>query len=251
MENKLSKENNLNEKVEDTRKYDRKENQRKIIKIIIFCLIAALFVILTIKFYPFLYNLKNKKDRLLFVGQIQNMRFKGFMVLVGLQVLQIVIAILPGQPVEIISGIIYGVFGGVLICTIGILIGVTIVFYLSRTFGMDFVLLFMKKKDVEKVQSMDIFKDENKLLLFFAFVFLIPVLPKDIFVYIGGLTKIKPHKFIIVSTLARIPGQFLGVYIGSRIDKGNVMIPIIVLVASVLVSIIVYYVVNKKNKIMS
>ena len=69
-------------------------------------------------------------------------------------------------------------------------------------------------------------------------IFVIPMLPKDIFIYLGGISPVRPKRFLCIATLCRIPGLFLTVYMGNRIYNGNytmvvVLIAIILILASI------------------
>lgn len=228
----------------------KKIKKIRFIKQISTIIIIIIFVILTIKFYPFIYSLKDEANRKVFEQNIKNMGVKGVVILTALQVSQVVLAILPGQPIEIVAGMAYGIVLGTTICTIGIFIGTAIVFYLVRALGKSFALLFIKEESLEKVENMKLFKDQKKLKFFLFFMFFVPIFPKDMFVYMGGLTKLKPKDFITLATVSRIPGQLLGVYVGASISGGSYIMPIIVLTLVLIASIVLYYAVkNKKIKL--
>ena len=53
----------------------------------------------------------------------------------GISVLQIVVAIIPGEPIELFAGYAYGFWLGTLLCEAGILIGGALVFGFVRRFG--------------------------------------------------------------------------------------------------------------------
>ena len=53
---------------------------------------------------------------------IDSLGFTGWLILLGVQILQIVIAFIPGEPVELLAGALYGAWGGLLTCFILFLI---------------------------------------------------------------------------------------------------------------------------------
>ncbi|MCB5484575.1 VTT domain-containing protein, partial [Blautia faecis] len=54
--------------------------------------------------------------------------------MIALIALQIFLAFLPGEPLELASGYIFGSFQGTIVCLIGSMIGTIIVYYLARIF---------------------------------------------------------------------------------------------------------------------
>mgnify|MGYP002589264205 CR=1 FL=1 len=108
----------------------------------------------------------------------------GLLVVLGIQILQVVIAFIPGEPVEIFSGALYGTVGGLLICLSGCMIASTIIFALSKRYGKPlFYSLFSK----EKVQGWKWLQDSRKCSMVTFILFLIPGTPKDMLTYIVGL----------------------------------------------------------------
>ena len=249
----------INSKSIDTKQYKKgnsykdmtaeEKKYQKILRIkqISMICIILIFVLLTIKFYPFLYSLKYQQNRDAFEASIKNMGGIGVIILTLLQVTQIVLAMLPGQPVEIIAGMAYGMLLGTCICTLGIFIGTAIVYYLVKLLGKSFVMLFVKPETLERIEKMSLFNDEKKLKAFLFFMFFVPIFPKDIFVYIGGLTKLSDKDFLTIATLSRIPGQMLGVYVGVSIVSKSYIIPIIVIFAVGILSVIAYILVKKRK----
>lgn len=49
----------------------------------------------------------------------------------------------------------------------------------------------------------------------------LPFIPKDLLVYIAGLTPIKASRFIFIYGISRIPGTLIGVSAGSQTQENN------------------------------
>ena len=64
---------------------------------------------------------------------IQSYGAFGIFVAIGLQVIQVFIALIPGEVVEIGLGFAYGWFGGTLVCLIGVGIGSALIFLLVKS----------------------------------------------------------------------------------------------------------------------
>ncbi len=193
----------------------------KIISIIIFLLVLLL---LTIWIFPHMTQLFNADKRALFIEKIKSYGAFGWFVVLGIQILQVIIALIPGEPIEIIAGLMYGGFLGLLTCLLGILLGSSVVFYLVKKIGYPLVNAFVSE---EKISRYKFLNDTKRLQTITFILFLIPGTPKDALTYVAGLTKIEPVKFLIISTLARIPSIITSTFLGSSLGKGNIKIVVI------------------------
>ncbi|MGD1045504.1 MAG: TVP38/TMEM64 family protein [Bacteroidota bacterium] len=196
--------------------------------------LAALFVVTivyaTVRFAPELTRLVSDPHRfreyLLSFGPWSAVVFMLF------QVIQVVIAVIPGEPVQIAGGYIFGTFWGTVYSTLGITVGYIIVFTCVKLFGFPLVKKFISEKELEKFSTLI---NSPKLETTIFFLFLIPGIPKDILVYIAGLTPIKPVLFFIIIICARTPSMIGSSFIGAKIESSQYLIAIIVsVVASIL-----------------
>ena len=149
----------------------------------------------------------------------------GSLIFIGLQVIQIVVAVIPGEPIEIIGGVLFGAFGGLFLCLIGSLIGTILVYYLVKWLGRHFVTSMVDNKKIHKLK---ILNDEKKLETLIFILFLIPGTPKDILTYFVPLTKIRPKKYFAYSTVARIPSIITSTFVGANIGKGHFLVSAII-----------------------
>ncbi len=205
-------------------KLSAKDKKLMIIRTIIILFVVLLMAYLTIKCIPLMSKLANEDTRVEFKNEISRMGFKGVLIVLGLQILQIVVAVIPGQPMEIVSGMLYGTWGGMALCLVGIFIGTALVFFLVRRIGTDMMLLFFSNKKIDEIKNMRLFKNPAKFELLMFIMFVIPLLPKDIFIYLGGISPVRPKRFLAIATLARIPGLILTVYAGNKLSEGSFII---------------------------
>ncbi|MCI1858938.1 MAG: VTT domain-containing protein [Sporolactobacillus sp.] len=156
-------------------------------------------------------------------------------VFIGFQLLQVIIAVIPGEVPEIAGGFVYGALLGSLYSLIGIAIGSTIAFYLARLFGGSLLRLFIEEKRMEKLSLL---VNSRKSQLTTLILFLIPGMPKDLLCYIAGLTPVRPLGFLMVSMAARIPSLVVACSIGANLQKENYIAAAIVtgIAAAVLVT---------------
>ena len=167
---------------------------------------------------------------------------------VGMVVLQIVVAIIPGEPLEIAAGYAFGALEGTLLCLIGALVGRVAVFLLVRRFGVRAVEVFFP---LEKVQSLRFLQNEKKLTFWVVFLFFLPGTPKDVLCYIVGLTKLPLRSWIIISTIAPIPSIITSTIGGSALGMGRYTFAAAVFGATLAISaagLLVYRRVSRRNE---
>ena len=167
---------------------------------------------------------------------------------VGMVVLQIVVAIIPGEPLEIAAGYAFGALEGTLLCLIGALVGRVAVFLLVRRFGVRAVEVFFP---LEKVQSLRFLQNEKKLTFWVFFLFFLPGTPKDVLCYIVGLTKLPLRSWIIISTIAPIPSIITTTIGGSALGMGRYTFAAAVFGATLAISaagLLVYRRVSRRNE---
>lgn len=150
---------------------------------------------------------------------IENKGVYGMLIFIAFQIMQIVVAFIPGEPIQLAGGYIYGTFYGFLLSTIGIMIGSVIAFLISRKFGFPVVSLLVKKGKLleykEKIES-------KKGMAIVFFLCLIPGVPKDVLVYAAGLTPFKFKIFFLIYFVVRIPSMFLASYMGALFGEYDI-----------------------------
>ena len=220
----------------------------KAFKIILAVLVLSLFIGIAIYLFPVMKDLSSLEGQVAFKDKVESSGIIGMLSLFGLQVAQIFLIIVPGEPIEILAGMCYGGFWGtVFIMVSAFIISITI-FFLVRKFGRKFVYNFCDEEKVRKIENSKLFQNPKKIELIMLILFLIPGTPKDLLVYIAGLLPIKPLKFILISTFARFPSVISSTLAGQNLAIGDWKTSIILYgVVFVLVGIIVLFI-NKFDK---
>lgn len=206
-------------------------NKKKLIfsSIMIIIFIVAI-IYLTIRIWPYLVSLKTKKGQENFKNWVNKFGAWGFLVVLSLQILQIVVAFLPGEVTETLAGMMYGVFGGIALCMIGIVIATLIIYFLVRLLGKPFISLFLSPKNEKRYEY---FKRSKHIEALFLFAFLLPGTPKDILIFIAPATPVKLWRFIIISLIGRIPSLLLSALIGHYLSKGQFTYSIIYVIITI------------------
>jgi uncharacterized membrane protein YdjX (TVP38/TMEM64 family) len=230
------------------KKLTKKERNMAIIRLILTVLVFIACIVITIKVLPIVSKLSDENYRVYFKEKVNAMGFKGVIFVLLLQILQIVVAVIPGQPMEIVSGMLYGPIGGIFVCLVGIFIGTAIVFYLVRKLGTDFMQLFFSPEKIDSIKNSKIFKNSAKFEFIMLIIFVIPMMPKDIFIYLGGISPVRPKRFLAIATLARIPGLFLTVYMGNRISNGNFSMVVILIAIILIIAAIGYFIYSRAEQ---
>lgn len=181
------------------------DKSSKVIKLIVLIAVILLLVILSIELLPLFKDLTTPEGRQQIQCTIENMGWRGVFALIGLMIAQVLLAILPGEPVEILAGVCYGPFWGTILVVIGAFLSTLIIFFSVRKFGRNFIYTFSSKEKIEKLENSKWFKNPEKIEIIFFILFLLPGTPKDLLVYLGGLLPVNSTRFIVVSTIARIP----------------------------------------------
>lgn len=124
----------------------------------------------------------------------------GAIVFFIVQIVQVVIPIIPGGITTVVGFMAFGPMLGFILNYIGILIGSAILFALTKKYGRQFILLFVKEEQLavyeEKLSSPTYER-------FFILNMVSPVSPADILVMVTGLTKMTYRKFIMIIILTK------------------------------------------------
>jgi uncharacterized membrane protein YdjX (TVP38/TMEM64 family) len=129
-----------------------------------------------------------------------------------LQIMQVVIAPIPGGAIEFLGGYLFGVSAGMLYSTIGLILGSWFAFSLARIFEKIAVEKFVSEQTRKKFDYL--IEHEGVILSFI--LFLLPGFPKDALCYILGLTPMHLGIFLIISTIGRIPGTLMATLQGAK-----------------------------------
>ena len=194
-----------------------REKKVKIFKLVIMVLVILILIGVTVYLFPVIKNLSTTEGQIEFKNRVNDTGFLGMLTLFGLQVAQIFLFILPGEPLEILAGMCYGGIGGTIFITVSVFIITSAVFFTVRKLGRKFVYDFCSEERVKKIENSKLFKNPKKIEFIMMILFLIPGTPKDLLVYIAGLLPIKPLRFILISTFARLPSVISSTIAGSNI----------------------------------
>lgn len=151
----------------------------------------------------------------------------------GMIILQIVVAVIPGEPLEIAAGYAFGAWEGTLLCLAGAFVGRTVVFLLVRRFGTRAVEVFFP---LEKLQTLEVLRNKRRLAFWVFFLFFLPGTPKDVLCYLAGLTELPLKAWLIISAIAPIPSIITSTIGGNALGMGDYCFAIFVFALTAVIS---------------
>ena len=220
----------------------------KIFRIILVIIAVVIIVGVLAYLIPVMKNLSTVGGQEAFKNKVNDSGFVGLLMLFGLQVAQVFLFILPGEPIEILAGMCYGGWGGLLFITVSVCIITTGIFFLVRKLGRKFVYDFCDENKVKKIENSKLFKNPKKIEWIMIILFMVPGTPKDLLVYIAGLLPIKPLRFILISTFARLPSVVSSTFAGNTLMKGAWRSSLVIYAITFLLVGVVVFIINKFDK---
>ena len=226
----------------------KKKKNLKIFKIILFTIVVIILMIMTIYLFPVMKNLSTKEGQVAFKQKVDNSGFYGIALLFLIQLAQIFLFILPGEPIEILAGMCYGWIWGTIFIMISSAIIASLIFMLVRKIGKQFVYDFSDEEKIKKIENSKLFKNPKKIEIVLFILFLIPGTPKDLLTYLSGLLPIKMSRFVLLSTIARIPSIVTSTIAGANIAVGDWRKAILLYILIVAIVVILLYIFNIFDK---
>ena len=220
----------------------------KIFRIILVIIAVVIIVGVLAYLIPVMKNLSTVGGQEAFKNKVNDSGFVGLLMLFGLQLAQVFLFILPGEPIEILAGMCYGGWGGLLFITVSVCIITTGIFFLVRKLGRKFVYDFCDENKVKKIENSKLFKNPKKIEWIMIILFMVPGTPKDLLVYIAGLLPIKPLRFILISTFARLPSVVSSTFAGNTLMKGAWRSSLVIYAITFLLVGVVVFIINKFDK---
>ncbi|MDD7347448.1 MAG: VTT domain-containing protein [Clostridiales bacterium] len=125
-------------------------------------------------------------------------------VYIGLQILQIIVSVLPGQIFQVAAGYYFGFFSGLVFSLTGAAIGTTLTYFVARLLGSNSVKILFGEERINKIVAM---LNSHRAYNIVFLLYLIPGLPKDLVGYAAGISHINFKVFIILSIVGRTFGM--------------------------------------------
>ena len=209
--------------------------QSEWIRLVLSVLVFLALILITVWAAPKVMSLRDEQTREALRQQMQSHGLLGWLAFLGIQILQVVVAMIPGEPVEIFAGMMYGPVWGTLSCMLGILIGSMLVYQLVRRWGMPLVSVFL---DPKRLQSFRLLQDQRRFERLAFLLFFIPGTPKDLLTWAASLLEIRPLRFFAISTVARLPSLLSSTLAGASLVSGNFTTTVLIFVITGSISLL-------------
>lgn len=168
-------------------------------------------------------------------AQMDGLGILRYPVMVAVQILQMILALIPGGPLAFLLGFMFGTLGGAVVGTIGNLLGTLLIVWGVNRFGMKFVNLFCNSKGFEKLKFLH---DPQKRDALIFLLFLIPGTPKDLITFFAPFTKAKPAAIVWMACVGRLPALVLSTAVGANLAGGDLRSTMILCSVMVFVTMI-------------
>ena len=164
----------------------------------------------------------------------------GRFIFLGMVILQVLVAFIPGEAIELAAGYAFGVWEGTFLSMLGIVIGSWIIFALVRKFGIKIVEVFFDRNKISEVRFLNTSR-KAKVLSFL--LMLIPGTPKDFLSYFAGLTQLTLRQWLVIVLFARLPSVLTSTVTGAAAGDERYVLAAIMLGVTSVISLlgVLYY----------
>ena len=135
---------------------------------------------------------------------------RGYATISILAMLQVVFTFLPAEPVQVISGIAFGFPVGLLCCSVGVLLGNSVIYALYKTFGNRMKDYFSSNLNI----NMDKVASSKRLVAIIFILYFLPAIPYGIICFLAVSFGMKYPRYITVTFLGSLPSVCIGVGLG-------------------------------------
>lgn len=132
-------------------------------------------------------------------------------VYLALLILQVIVALIPGQALVLAAGYLFG-FLPTLLATVPVaVLSSQFAFYLARRFGKPIAYRLASQKAIDRWEGIS----HNQGILFYFLAFNLPIFPSDVMCYLAGLGTISGLRFLAANVLGRFVSTTFTVAVGA------------------------------------
>jgi len=160
----------------------------------------------------------------------------GPLAIILLELTQALLAPIPGQAIEAVSGYLFGPWLGVLFPLIGMALGSFLLFLLARRWGRPLLIKLIGRKSMDRLDDLV----RRGGAPFFFLIWLLPFAPDDLACAAAGLTPMSPRQFLILMLLGRLPGLCMSVWVGANVTRIDPIWWAVLLAGIALVALVIW-----------
>ncbi len=151
-----------------------------------------------------------------------------------LSMLQVVLMFLPAEPVQVVAGVSYGLWFGILVCEIGVLAGNSLIYLGYKVFGTRMREYYSKKIDID----WDSAKTTRTVSLIVILLYILPAIPYGMICFLAASLGLKYPRYILLTGLGALPSVLIGVALGHLAVTASLIwaaVVFVILLAAVIV----------------
>lgn len=204
---------------------------RKWLSVLAVCVFLLFCLFVTIFIGPRIVALAKQPE--LFRNWVDSFGVWGRLIFVTMVILQVIVALIPGEPLELAAGYAFGAVEGTILSLIGILIGSWIVFGAVRLFGRKLLDVFFADREIKRLAFL---KDPKKARVMTFVLMTIPGTPKDLLSYFAGMTPLTMPQWLAIVAVSRIPSLVSSTVSGAAAGEKDYVLAGIVLAFTLILS---------------
>ena len=197
-------------------------------KLIIF---VVLFIIISLIVTIFSYSFFKDPSVLLNDNSSDNVHI---ILYACLSFIQILFPIIPGEPLELAAGYLFGKINGTLICFVCEAIGSIILILIIKKLKNRFTSINYEEKHFKKLDKLK----QTKYFPLFSLIYIMPGTPKDLLCYFAGLSNYELVPTLLVVSIGRIPSIITSTISAGFLKEKKIFISIIIYAVTVLICLI-------------
>ena len=166
----------------------------------------------------------------------------------GMVFLQVLVAIIPGEPLEIAGGYAFGAVWGTVLCLLGAFLGSVAVFAVVRKWGVPLVEVFFSQ---DKLDKLTFLKTSPRRAALLWLVFTVPGTPKDLLCYFAGLTDLRWSSWLLIASVGRLPSIITSTVGGNALGLQNYQFAAITFAATTVIAgvgLVIYRQICRRHK---
>lgn len=174
----------------------------------------------------------------------QSFGWRGIVSVGLLSMLQVVLMFLPAEPVQVVAGVSYGLWYGMLFCLVGVFIGNTIIYVCYKIFGKGMQEYYSRKIDIDWSSAKTVWG----ISLIVLIMYILPAIPYGMICFFAASTNLKYPRYIILTVLGSAPSVLIGVALGHLAITASIIWAAVVFAILVAIIIVIFV---KKDKIIA
>ena len=168
--------------------------------------------------------IENVAERERLIHFLRQDGWRGPLLCIGVQYLQVIVFAIPGEITQIAAGYVFGAWWGFVYSVIGIFLGSATAFGVGRALGRPVAHKLLGEERLRKLEAAAQSK-RGRTVLFL--LFLLPGAPKDAMSYGSGVSGFRFGEFVVISSLGRAPALLFSTLFGAQLyerDYGSMAV---------------------------